>query len=339
MTNPDLSAAAFSEFASRHTFDEIFDGRATPSAAVVPADAARIALEHAKTRFACLVDHFKEHGEEALCVMSEVDGERMDRGLAAVTSGTGAAEPDALVDLVSRFSAALLEKLRYARDIKGRSGWDETNWMRDCQRALLSHIPKGDALDVAAYAAFCWHHGWSTALSEKCPLCAGEGILPPDGGGCEKCGGSGRAALPPVRGDREAIARIIDRGAFEEHYCSMYPDRSTIEQYEAFKKADAILALHSAPVKKYAGNHSVALQFLFENETDGCPNCRGCAEHRCSSASSASEAAVSVDRAVALLKRGFMTACSGDSQYQIKIDFETLDEMQAAHTAFAGAFK
>lgn len=55
------------------------------SAPVPLADAARIALEHAKTRFACLADHFKEHGEEALCVMSEVDGERMDKALAALS--------------------------------------------------------------------------------------------------------------------------------------------------------------------------------------------------------------------------------------------------------------
>ena len=33
------------------------------------------------------------------------------------------------------------------------------------------------------------------------------------------------------------------------------------------------------------------------------------------------------------LQRGFMTACSGDGEYQIKISFETLAEMQAAHKA------
>lgn len=67
--------------------------------------------------------------------------------------------------------------------------------------------------------------------------------------------------------------------------------RSRIEDSDFLESADwqqallyARAALSSVPVKKYSGNHSVALQFLFENETDGCPNCRGCAEHRCSSA-------------------------------------------------------
>jgi hypothetical protein len=37
------------------------------------------------------------------------------------------------------------------------------------------------------------------------------------------------------------------------------------------------------------------------------------------------------------LDRGFMTACSGDGEYQIKISFETLAEMQAAHQALVRA--
>lgn len=112
-----------------------------------------------------------------------------------------------LADLVSRFSTALLGKLRYARDVKGRSGWEQSHWAQDCQRALLDHIPKGDPLDVAAYTAFCWHHGWSTALSEKCPQCHGEGVLQPDGCGCEKCGGSGKVPPAPVSG-RDAVIEV-----------------------------------------------------------------------------------------------------------------------------------
>ncbi|WP_156927817.1 hypothetical protein [Bradyrhizobium sp. Tv2a-2] len=72
--------------------------------------------------------------------------------------------PDQLAELVSRFSAALLEKLRAAEKKYGwKNGWKRPNWEADCQRQLLEHVAKGDPRDVAAYAAFCWHHGWRTA--------------------------------------------------------------------------------------------------------------------------------------------------------------------------------
>lgn len=71
---------------------------------------------------------------------------------------------DPLADLVAQFSAALLTKLRAAEVKYRRKGdWLSTDWQADCQRKLLEHVAKGDPLDVAAYAAFCWHHGWSTA--------------------------------------------------------------------------------------------------------------------------------------------------------------------------------
>lgn len=74
---------------------------------------------------------------------------------------------DPLADLVARFSAALLEKLRAAEKKYGRKDdWLEPNWQADCQRQLLDHVAKGDPRDVAAYAAFCWHHGWPTVRRE-----------------------------------------------------------------------------------------------------------------------------------------------------------------------------
>ena len=79
----------------------------------------------------------------------------------------GRAETDPLADLVARFSAALLEKLR-AAEAKGRSGWDYPNWKRECVEGLHRHANKGDPRDVAAYAAFCWHHGWSTTPCISC---------------------------------------------------------------------------------------------------------------------------------------------------------------------------
>jgi len=71
---------------------------------------------------------------------------------------------DNLTHLVAAFSEALLAKLR-AAEVKYRrkDDWERDDWETDCQRKLSEHVAKGDPLDVAAYAAFCWHHGWSTA--------------------------------------------------------------------------------------------------------------------------------------------------------------------------------
>jgi hypothetical protein len=77
-------------------------------------------------------------------------------------------ESDPLADLVARFSAALLEKLRTAETKYGRKNdWLDPNWEADCQRQLLEHVTKGDPRDVAAYSAFCWHHGWATSSEGK----------------------------------------------------------------------------------------------------------------------------------------------------------------------------
>lgn len=70
----------------------------------------------------------------------------------------------ATADLVQRFSTALADKLRKAEQKYGYSdGWLSPDWQAECQRHLAEHVAKGDPRDVAAYAAFCWHHGWSTA--------------------------------------------------------------------------------------------------------------------------------------------------------------------------------
>ncbi|RJF81670.1 hypothetical protein D3877_16235 [Azospirillum cavernae] len=66
--------------------------------------------------------------------------------------------------LVRDFAEAMAKKLR-ASEIK--YGWT-ANWMRRDWRAelaveLLRHVHKGDPIDVAAYAAFAWFHGWSVA--------------------------------------------------------------------------------------------------------------------------------------------------------------------------------
>ena len=70
----------------------------------------------------------------------------------------------ATADLVDRFASALKEKL-HASQIKygWQDDWAEDNWEKQCQEALLKHLAKGDPRDVAAFAAFMWHHGWSTS--------------------------------------------------------------------------------------------------------------------------------------------------------------------------------
>lgn len=67
-------------------------------------------------------------------------------------------------DLVDRFAAALKEKLAKAEAKYGYSdGWLADDWRDDLVRDLARHVQKGDPRDVAAYCAFAWHHGWSTA--------------------------------------------------------------------------------------------------------------------------------------------------------------------------------
>lgn len=69
--------------------------------------------------------------------------------------------------LVRRFMSAVAAKLAAAEVKYGYSdGWADPAWQDECRRQLHHHAAKGDPRDVAAYAAFCWHHGWSTAAPE-----------------------------------------------------------------------------------------------------------------------------------------------------------------------------
>lgn len=66
--------------------------------------------------------------------------------------------------LVLVFASAMAVKLHKAEKKYGYdNSWKNDNWQRECQRDLLAHVTKGDPLDVAAYCAFMWHHGWTTA--------------------------------------------------------------------------------------------------------------------------------------------------------------------------------
>ncbi|WP_426043672.1 hypothetical protein [Caulobacter sp. DWR3-1-2] len=68
------------------------------------------------------------------------------------------------LELVASFARALALKLR-AAEVKHGLGleWKTDDWEAECRAALTKHVAKGDPLDVAAYAAFCWARGWTTA--------------------------------------------------------------------------------------------------------------------------------------------------------------------------------
>ena len=82
----------------------------------------------------------------------------------SVPSPTTGLHPDTQ-KLVADFSAVLAEKLYKAQLKYGYSdGWKSDGWADDCLKHFQQHVDKGDPRDVAAYCAFMWFHGWSTAL-------------------------------------------------------------------------------------------------------------------------------------------------------------------------------
>lgn len=86
-------------------------------------------------------------------------------GASWLTNGAGL-HPQT-VNLVVRFARALAAKLAAAEVKYGYSdGWLSPNWMDECRAKLLEHVAKGDPIDVAAYCAFLWHHGASTAAAK-----------------------------------------------------------------------------------------------------------------------------------------------------------------------------
>ena len=107
-----------------------------------------------------------------------VEAEQRDR--VHVSEGSGAFRDEnglhpRTAELVRRFAEALAGKLRKAEEKYGYSdGWLRDDWQNECQAKLAEHVQKGDPLDVSAYAAFCWRHGWSTASPPPPPAPAGE---------------------------------------------------------------------------------------------------------------------------------------------------------------------
>jgi hypothetical protein len=66
--------------------------------------------------------------------------------------------------LVLDFAAALRAKLAAAEAKYGwNDNWKFDDWEEDCRAQMRRHIAKGDPLDVAAFCAFLWGRGWSSA--------------------------------------------------------------------------------------------------------------------------------------------------------------------------------
>jgi hypothetical protein len=89
---------------------------------------------------------------------------KIARAAPAGNVGVREALHPATSDLVQRFAVALATKLRAAEVKYGYStGWRDDAWQEECRAGLMKHVMKGDPLDVAAFAAFCWDRRWSTA--------------------------------------------------------------------------------------------------------------------------------------------------------------------------------
>lgn len=99
-----------------------------------------------------------------------------------VPAAPSAAQPDALplgyipipqslspdtARMVCAFAAALAARLALSEN-KPRRGsyWQRTDWRDELVMQLQRHVHKGDPLDVAAYCAFAWHHGWDIAPAQ-----------------------------------------------------------------------------------------------------------------------------------------------------------------------------
>lgn len=152
------------------------------------------------------------------------------------TFGAGLGLHYKTADLVYRFALALVQKLHAAEEKYGYSdGWASPDWMDECRQHLREHIEKGDPRDVAAYCAFLWHHGASTASPPltapaapeavgevptheivTCEDCDGAGVVgeeyscgefqPPERDRCTSCGGSGRWRVPLATPLKQEVA-------------------------------------------------------------------------------------------------------------------------------------
>jgi hypothetical protein len=94
--------------------------------------------------------------------VAKTEIERLEK-IATPDAQSGVGLHPATAALVREFSDALASKLRAAEIKYGHTtGWLDDDWEGECQSDMIAHVMKGDPLDVAAFAAFCWKRGWST---------------------------------------------------------------------------------------------------------------------------------------------------------------------------------
>ena len=79
----------------------------------------------------------------------------------------------ALAQVGVTFGCNIANKLMTGFINKGRKGWDNDDWSKAACNALLQATVKGDPVDVAAYAAFMEHHGWTCATTDM-TYCLGD---------------------------------------------------------------------------------------------------------------------------------------------------------------------
>ncbi|MFH5927430.1 hypothetical protein [Roseomonas xinghualingensis] len=77
-------------------------------------------------------------------------------------------------DAVDAFAQAMKDKLRYAREVKGRGRWQECS-PESLSRMLLEHVEKGDPIDVANFCTFLWSLGAKIGPFETAPATAPSG--------------------------------------------------------------------------------------------------------------------------------------------------------------------
>jgi len=105
------------------------------------------------------IDEARKDAREAL---SSLDGAVRERREARVQRGEELHLDTA--HTLGAFHRALREKLLAAqRKYQRGNDWATDDWEAECRAELRRHMDKGDPLDVAAYAMFCWARGWSTS--------------------------------------------------------------------------------------------------------------------------------------------------------------------------------
>ena len=124
----------------------------------VPTAPSTAAGEREKLREALLI--FQNHGfpmcgGDCGSANPPVSSCPMQEARAALATPPAQHTDDVAVD---RFAVAMKEKLKHAREVKGRGGWQNCDPF-DLSVMLRDHVEKGDPLDVANFCMMLWSLG------------------------------------------------------------------------------------------------------------------------------------------------------------------------------------